>query len=304
MLLLDKPPGPSSNAVLQHAKQLLEARSAGHTGTLDPMASGLLVLCFGEATKFSGAMLDADKTYRARVRLGVRTSTGDAEGEPLESREPDFSREQLDSTLQRFRGPIDQIPPMHSAIKHRGRPLYSYAREGETIERAPRKVVVRELDLERREGNDLYLRIACSKGTYVRTLAEDIGAALRCGAHLAALQRTAVGPFTLDQAVTLDTLQALPGEARREGLLPMETLVASRPRVTLDSAASARFCQGQRVGAHAEQGVVAVFGSDGRFLGIGEAGADGVLQPKRLVQIRDAGAGREPLVEDTDLKIK
>ena len=304
MLLLDKPTGPSSKAVLQHAKRLLEARSAGHTGTLDPMASGLLVLCFGEATKFSGAMLDADKTYRARVRLGVRTSTGDAEGEPLESREPDVSREQLDSTLQRFRGAIDQIPPMHSAIKHRGRPLYSYAREGETIERAPRKVVIRELDLERREGNDLYLRIAFSNGTYVRTLAEDIGAALGCGAHLAALQRTAVGPFTLDEAVTLDTLEALPGDARRERLLPMETLVASRPRVMLDSAASSRFCQGQRIGTHAEQGAVAVFGSDVRFLGIGEADADGVLQPKRLVQIRDAGAGREPLVEDTDLKIK
>src|SRR4051812_47701901 len=199
VLLLDKPSGISSNAALQSARRLFAARRAGHTGTLDPMATGLLVLCFGEATKFSGALLDADKAYAARVRLGARTSTGDAEGEVIERREVRAGPAQIEAALARFRGGIEQVPPMHSAIKHLGRPLYAYARKGETVERSARRVVIRELVLEGMSGEEIDLRVACSKGTYIRTLAEDIGEALGCGGHLSALRRTAVGPFPLGQ---------------------------------------------------------------------------------------------------------
>jgi tRNA pseudouridine55 synthase len=252
------------------------------------MASGLLALCFGEATKFAGAMLDADKAYRARVRLGLRTSTGDAEGEPLERRDVRVGREQLESVLERFRGSIEQTPPMYSAIKHRGRPLYAYARKGETVERTARKVVIRELVLEGTEGADVELRIVCSKGTYIRVLAEDLGEALGCGAHLAALQRTAVGPFTLDHAVSLDELAALAPAEREARLLPVDALVASWPRVALQKDIEARFCHGQRVPAGTEEVNVAVFGADGRFLGIGEVDRDGILHPRRLVMLKHA----------------
>jgi tRNA pseudouridine55 synthase len=281
VLPLDKPSGMSSNAALQAARRLLGARRAGHTGTLDPMATGLLVLCFGEATKFSAALLDADKTYDARVRLGVRTSTGDAEGEVLERRDVRATPEQVEAALARFRGPIEQVPPMHSALKHHGRPLYAYARKGESVERSARPVVIRELLLERQEGPDLDLRVVCSKGTYVRVLAEDIGAALECGGHLAALRRTRVGRFDLDRAVTLDRL----AEARESAalLLPVETLLEAWPRVALAREAETRFRQGQRVAAGTREPRVAVFGADGNFLGIGETDAEGMLKAKRQI---------------------
>ena len=281
VLLLDKPSGISSNAALQGARRLLAARRAGHTGTLDPMATGLLVLCFGEATKFAGALLDAEKAYAARVRLGERTSTGDAEGEVLERRPVAVTAASVETALARFRGAIEQIPPMHSALKHQGRPLYAYAREGQSIERAPRRVVVHELVLERLEGPDLDLLVRCSKGTYVRTLAEDLGEALGCGGHLTALRRTAVGPFGVDDAVTLDRLAAVLESERPRALLPVEVLLRSWPRVLLAKDAETRFRQGQRVAAAAAEPRVAVFGADGNFLGIGEIDAEGMLKAKR-----------------------
>src|SRR5499427_1360347 len=210
VLLLDKPSGPSSNAVLQRAKRLLGAARAGHTGTLDPLASGLLVIAFGEATKFSGGLLEADKAYRAALSFGARTSTGDAEGEVLARSEVAVTEEGLRAALERFRGEIAQVPPMHAAIKHEGRPLYDYARRGESVERAPRRVTIRRLEVERFEHGSATLVVECSKGTYVRTLAEDIGEVLGCGAHLAALARVAVGPFTLAEAIRLEELEAHP----------------------------------------------------------------------------------------------
>ncbi len=230
VLLIDKPVGPSSNAVLQRAKRLLGASRAGHTGTLDPLAGGLLVIGLGEATKFAGALLDADKAYRARVKLGERTATGDAEGAVLARSEVMITRDELLAVLDRFRGETEQLPPTHAAIKHRGRPLYAYARSGEHVPRAPRRIAIRALELEEFEGDSIVLFVECSKGTYIRALAEDIGAALGCGAHLAALERTAVGAFRLGQAITLDALEALSLAERRERLLATEALLGSRPR--------------------------------------------------------------------------
>jgi tRNA pseudouridine55 synthase len=285
VLLLDKPSGISSNAALQGARRLLGARRAGHTGTLDPMATGLLVLCFGEATKFSAALLEADKAYTARVRLGVRTSTGDAEGEVLETRAVRAGRADVEAALERFRGVIEQVPPMHSAIKHEGRPLYAYARKGETIERSARSVVIRELVLEGLGGDALELRIVCSKGTYVRTLAEDLGEVLGCGAHLAGLRRTGAGPFAIEAAITLDRLAEVPESGRDRFLLPVEALLASWPRVALAKDAETRFRHGQRIAAATREARVAVFGADGAFLGIGETDADGMLKAKRQMAI-------------------
>jgi tRNA pseudouridine55 synthase len=290
VLLLDKPSGISSNAALQTARRLLEARRAGHTGTLDPMASGLLVLCFGEATKFAGSMLDADKAYRARVRLGVRTSTADAEGETLERREVRVTPEQVETALERFRGSLEQVPPMHSALKHRGRPLYAYARKGESVERSARRIVIRELVLEARAAEELDLRVACSKGTYIRVLAEDLGEALGCGGHLSALRRTAVGPFAVDDAISLDRLATLEPKERERRLLAVDALLASWPRVALPKEVEVRFRHGQRVPAEAVAASVAVFGADGSFLGIGEVDAEGMLRAKRQLATRDAAA--------------
>jgi len=286
VLLIDKPAGPSSNAVLQRTKRLLGATRAGHTGTLDPLASGLLVIGLGEATKFSGAMLDADKTYRARLKLGERTATGDAEGPVLARSEARVSRDELLAVLEPFRGEIEQLPPMHSAIKHLGRPLYAYARNGESVPRSPRRITIRRLELERMEGNTAVLFVECSKGTYIRTLAEDIGEALGCGAHLASLERTVVGPFRLDQSIALDGLEALSPAERRGRLLPPEALVGSRPRLIIEAQLAAKFRQGQAVSADSPSGNVAVFDHAGVFLGTGEVDASGALRPKRLVAMR------------------
>jgi len=286
VLLIDKPAGPSSNAVLQRTKRLLGATRAGHTGTLDPLASGLLVIGLGEATKFSGAMLDADKTYRARLKLGERTATGDAEGPVLARSEAGVSRDELLAILDRFRGEIEQLPPMHSAIKHLGRPLYAYARSGESVPRSPRRIALRRLELEKIEGNTAVLFVECSKGTYIRALAEDIGEALGCGAHLAALERTVVGPFRLDQSITLDALEALSPAERRGRLLPPEALVGSRPRLVIEAQLAAKFRQGQAVLVDSPSGSVAVFDQDRVFLGTGEVDESGTLRPKRLLALR------------------
>jgi tRNA pseudouridine55 synthase len=279
-LLLDKPLGLSSNAALQTAKRLLGAAKAGHAGTLDPLASGLLVLLFGEATKFAGHLLDADKEYLATVKLGERTSTGDAEGQVLQRREISFSPSELQSVLERFRGEIEQVPPMHSALKREGTPLYRLARRGEEVERAPRRVRILDLQLLKVDGASLELRVLCSKGTYIRVLAEDIGEALGCGAHLSALRRTASGRFRVTQAATLE---ALGQPNARDKLLPLPALVDGLPRAELGAAEEARLRQGQALqisGLHA--GLCVVVRPDGAVIGLGNADGEGALKPLRL----------------------
>ena len=285
VLLIDKPVGPSSNAVLQRAKRLLGARRAGHTGTLDPLASGLLVIALGEATKFSGGVLEADKSYRALLKLGERTETGDAEGPVLSRAKVEVTRDELLAELERYRGEIEQLPPLYAAIKHRGRPLYEYARRGEDVPRTARRVAIRRLELEKFEGDTVGLFVECSKGTYIRTLAEDIGAGLGCGAHLAALERTAVGPFALGQSIRLEVLEGLSPAERRGRLLPLAALLQSWPRLTLEAPLAAKFRQGRAISVGSASNSVAVFGEDGMFLGTGQADAGGTLQPKRLLAL-------------------
>jgi len=286
-LLLDKPVGPSSNGVLQEAKRLLGARKAGHAGTLDPLASGVLLLLFGEATKLAGLLLDQDKEYLATVRLGETTATGDSEGKILEARPVDLSPEEVHQALGRFRGEIEQLPPMHSALKRDGVPLYRLARQGVAVARAQRRVRILELDAVRFEPPRLDLRVRCSKGTYIRTLAEDIGAALGTGAHLTALRRTASGRFRIEDAVDLEALRAMPSEARAGRLLPLAALVEGLPRTALDAAAEARLRNGQALEISGlAEGVHAVVRADGALIGLGRAEA-GVLRPLRLTQAAD-----------------
>lgn len=291
VLLLDKSAGHSSNDALIKAKRLLNAQKAGHTGTLDPFATGLLPLCFGEATKFSQDLLEADKTYEAVVHLGVMTATGDTEGEVLATSEVVVSREQIDTVLACFRGEIDQVPPMHSALKRDGKPLYEYARAGVTLEREARRVTIHELDLLDYQAPYLRLRVRCSKGTYIRVLGEDIGAALGCGAHLQALRRTQVGILSLEQAVTLDALAATP-EAERVSLLsPVDALLSSFPPVRLSEELATRFLHGQRLALGKEgvalpryQGRVRVYrDTDAHLLGTAQLMEYGVLAPERLI---------------------
>jgi tRNA pseudouridine55 synthase len=296
-LLLDKPRGLTSNAALQRVKRLYQAQRAGHTGTLDPMASGLLPVCLGEATKFAGELLDADKAYRAEVMLGVRTDTGDAEGEVVEQRAVSLSEEamrhRMEAVLQRFRGAILQTPPMYSALKVAGKPLYAYAREGRSLERSARPVVIHELRLLNLKGPRLELDVACSKGTYIRVLAEDIGQTLGYGAHLSGLSRTAVGPFRLDQARRLEELEAMTDTERDGLLLPVDALLSSCAAVRLGVDETARFGQGQGVLSPdpVPPGIVRVYGADKGFLGTGTADATGRIQPKRLVSAAAARPG-------------
>ncbi len=284
MLLLDKPQGLSSNDALQKARRLFNAAKAGHTGTLDPMATGLLPLCFGEATKFAGELLDADKSYAATVRLGVTTDSGDAEGRVLETRAVAASEAEVRTVLERFRGEIEQVPPMHSALKRSGRPLYEYARAGIEIERAARRVAIHRLELSNWRGESFDLEVSCSKGTYVRTLAVDIGAALGCGAHLTALRRTRIGALDIADAVTLGELESLDEAARDAFLRPADALVAALPRAVLDADGTRRVLHGQGVRWNGRPGErVRYYAPGGEFLGIGEMSADGWLNPKRLV---------------------
>jgi tRNA pseudouridine55 synthase len=247
VLLLDKPLGFTSNDALQKAKGLLRAEKGGHTGTLDPLATGLLPLCFGAATKFSQVSLDADKAYRATLRLGQRTASGDAEGEVIEERPVDaLTGDAVAAACACFTGVIDQLPPMHSALKHEGRALYDYARQGIEVERSTRQVTIHSIDIVSWQSSELVIDVACSKGTYIRTLAEDIGRVLGCGAHLAALRRTACGPLGLAQAVTMEQLQAM-SEAEREALLlPPDALLKGWPEVRLADDEAGRFLTGLR----------------------------------------------------------
>jgi len=281
VLFIDKPAGLTSNGVLGVLKRLFNADKAGHTGTLDPFATGLLAVALGEATKFSGHLLDADKTYLATMRLGVTTTTADLEGETLRTRPVAVDDETLHAALARFVGDIAQVPPMYSALKRDGKPLYEYARAGQTLEREPRQVRIRALDLVSRDGDAVTFRTACSKGTYVRTLAEDIGELLGCGAHLSALRRESTAGFTLDGALTLLQLQQMDPAARMAALHPIDALVVSLPMVELDATLAARLKQGQRLPLDAPSGLVRAYGPGPHFLGLARV-ADGVAHPERL----------------------
>lgn len=288
VLLLDKPIGLSSNQALQKAKRLLRAEKAGHTGTLDPLATGVLPLCFGAATKFSQMHLDADKAYETTVRLGIKTSTADAEGDVLSERPVDVSQAKLDAVLQQFTGPIAQVPPMHSALKKDGKALYEYARAGIEVEREPRHVVIyalKQLPAPMDTAQPaIKLVVECSKGTYIRTLGEDIGEALGCGAHLSALRRIRTGGFDTSQCVSLEALEAMTEEQRLACLLPVEAMLPQHVSVTLDSENAARFLSGmRRRGAWADAEQVAVYATMPKaLLGTAQVKA-GELIPVRLL---------------------
>ena len=295
VLLLDKPEGISSTQALAKAKWLLNAEKAGHTGTLDPFATGLLPLCFGEATKFASDLLDADKTYEATIRLGITTTTGDPEGEVLETREVDVERAQIEVALNSFRGPIDQIPPMYSALKRDGKPLYAYAREGKTLEREARAVIIHELELVALTSPDIQIRVRCSKGTYIRVLGEDIGKVLGTGAHLVSLRRVGVGNLLIADAMTLDALEALSETDRKNSLLPADSLLSELTPVVLPPELASRFMQGQRLSL-GKEGIdylpagterVKVLDTKQILLGVASISAEGLLQPERLVSVRE-----------------
>jgi tRNA pseudouridine55 synthase len=288
VLLLDKPLGWTSNDALQKAKRLYRAEKAGHTGTLDPLATGLLPLCFGAATKFSQVCLDADKAYSATLRLGQTTRGGDAEGEVLQVREVQVDRAAIEAACRRFTGVIEQLPPMYSALKHEGRALYDYARAGIEVERAARAVTIQRIDIVDWQHELLALDVCCSKGTYIRKLAEDIGDLLGCGAHLAALRRTASGKLSVDDAVTLERLAALSEPERDALLLPADALLADWPRVQLPDDEAGRFLTGlRRRVSLADATAVRVYGPDDTFLGSahiagGELIADRLLSPAEV----------------------
>lgn len=289
VLLLDKPRGLSSTQALAQAKYCLGARKAGHTGTLDPLATGLLPLCFGEATKFSADLLEANKSYEAIAKLGVKTTTGDSEGTVLQVRQVQLAREHIDAAVARFSGDIDQVPPMYSALKLDGKPLYEYARAGINVERATRNVTIEAFQTLDFSGDAWRFRVTCSKGTYVRTLAEDVGEALGCGAHLTALRRTQVGELDVTQAITLEALSLLTLEERRMKLLPVDTLLRSLARVDLAEPEAQRFRQGQRLKLPpGTSGRVRVYHHSDEhpahvLLGTAQLDATGRLQPERLI---------------------
>lgn len=286
VLLLDKPFGLSSNTALQRARHLLAARKAGHTGTLDPHATGLLTLCLGEATKFSGWLLDAPKAYQARIRLGHSSSTGDGEGNISPVQPFTGTRDTIETVLQGFLGVQTQHPPMHSALKVDGRPLYDYARAGIEVTRAAREIEVLEQKLESWDGETLTISVKVSKGTYIRVLAADIGTALGCGGYLSGLRRTETGPFTLEDAMTLDQLEALSMDDREKCLLPADTLLSGVPRLDLDDTQSLAIRHGRALpwnGTDRPGQRYRVYAPSARFLGVCELTTDHRLHPARLM---------------------
>jgi tRNA pseudouridine55 synthase len=292
VLLLDKPSGITSSGAVQRVRRLFSAAKAGHTGTLDPQATGLLPICLGEATKFAHLLLDADKGYLAIVRLGVVTETGDSEGKIIAQGDGKRAQAEIEAVLGRFRGPIQQTPPMYSAVKHEGQRLYQLARAGTEVPREPRSIVIHNLVLVAIEGEEITLSVTCSKGTYIRVLAEDIGQALGCGASLAALRREAVGSMTLSSAVALQRLEDLPSAERDTLLQPPDTLVATLPRLDLDAAATGRILQGQPVehGGAGSAGLARIYGPDRAFLGVVEVTSPGRILPRRLrAQVQHIG---------------
>ena len=298
VLLLDKPLGWTSNDALQKAKWLLRAEKAGHTGTLDPLATGLLPLCFGAATKFSQVSLDADKAYRATLRLGQRMSTGDLEGELVEQRPVELDRAKIDAVIAQFTGAIDQLPPMFSALKKDGKALYEYARAGQTVERDTRRVTIHAIDIIGWQDTELVIDVRCSKGTYIRTLAEDIGEALGCGAHLTGLRRTASGPLVLADAITLAELEALDEAARLARLQPVDTLLADWPCIALAADEAGKFLTGlRRRVLQPDLPALRVYGPEpGDFLGsahltAGELIADRLMSPVEVRALRPGATG-------------
>lgn len=287
VLLLDKPLGFSSNQALQKVKWLFQAAKAGHTGTLDPLATGVLPICLGEATKFAQYLTDADKTYIARVQFGVTTTTGDAEGKVLARKPVTFNQAQLLAVLQQFEGVIEQVPPMYSALKHEGKALYTYAREGVEIERQPRSVHIWEITLKTYAEGIAEISVTCSKGTYIRTLAEDIGHALSCGAHLLALRRIATASYDIAQTISLEALEQLNTEQRDQQLLPVDSAIEAIPKIILNADAAYYLLQGQPVWQSGKipVGDLRLYNDQQQFLGLGYLQPDGKIAPKRLLQV-------------------
>ncbi|EJG1579519.1 tRNA pseudouridine(55) synthase TruB [Vibrio parahaemolyticus] len=300
VILLDKPTGISSNDALQKVKRIYFAEKAGHTGALDPLATGMLPICLGEATKFSQFLLDSDKRYRVIAKLGERTNTSDSDGEVVETRPVDVTLEKLEACIEKFRGESDQVPSMFSALKYQGKPLYEYARKGIEVPRESRKITVYEIILHRFEGDEVEMEVHCSKGTYIRTIVDDLGEMLGCGAHVTLLRRTAVAKYPYEKMVTLEHLNELLEQAHREEiaprelldplLMPMDTAVEDLPEVNLIPELADMVQHGQPVqvlGAP-EQGVLRLtMGEERLFIGVGEMNDDGKIAPKRLVVFRD-----------------
>ncbi|PKO42560.1 MAG: tRNA pseudouridine(55) synthase TruB [Betaproteobacteria bacterium HGW-Betaproteobacteria-22] len=291
ILLLDKPHGFSSNQALQKVKWLLQAAKAGHTGTLDPLATGLLPLCFGEATKFAQYLTDADKTYIATIKFGLCTTTGDAEGEVISTRPVLCSFQQVRDACQQFTGEISQIPPMYSALKHEGKALYEYARAGVEIARKARLVTIHGISLDSFSDDAAVISVRCSKGTYIRTLAEDIGHALGCGAHLVALRRTETANYKIDQAITLQAFEAMTDAARLGCLAPPDSAISELPEVMLDHDSVFYLKQGQPVWRSGviPDGLLRLYDESREFLGVGQLQSDGKIAPKRLIQQTNNG---------------
>jgi tRNA pseudouridine55 synthase len=286
VLLLDKPLGFSSNQALQKVKWLYQAAKAGHTGTLDPLATGLLPICLGEATKFAQYVTDADKTYIATIKLGATTTTGDAEGEVLTTAPVNVNQSQFAAACQQFMGEISQVPPMYSALKFEGRALYTYAREGVDIARQSRLIHISHISVDNFNAGVAQITVACSKGTYIRTLAEDIGALLGCGAHLIGLRRTETAGYFLQNAVTIEQLDDLSLEARDAFLLPVDSAIESLPKVVLNADAAHFMMQGQAVWLSGKMpdSELRLYDENNSFLGLGFLQNDGKIAPKRLIQ--------------------
>lgn len=288
VLLLDKPLGFSSNQALQKVKWLFQAAKAGHTGTLDPLATGVLPICLGEATKFAQYLTDADKTYVATIKLGVVTTTGDAEGDVISTRPVNATTKQFELACQSFLGEITQVPPMYSALKHEGKALYEYAREGIEIERKSRSVTIKAITVHQLANDVAEITVSCSKGTYIRTLAEDIGHALGCGGHLIGLRRTATAAYPIEQTITLSQLEALAQPDRDRLLLPVDSAIEMLPMVVLSSDAAFYLMQGQPVWQSGKipNSDLRLYDEHGQFLGLGYLQSDGKIAPKRLLQIK------------------
>lgn len=286
VLLLDKPLGFSSNQALQKVKWLYQAAKAGHTGTLDPLATGLLPICLGEATKFAQYVTDADKTYIATIKLGATTTTGDAEGEVLSTSPVKVTPSQFSAACQQFIGEISQIPPMYSALKHEGKALYTYAREGVDIARQARLITIKSIVVDRFLADIAQISVTCSKGTYIRTLAEDIGAALNCGAHLIGLRRTETAGYLLSNSITIEQLEVMSIEARDALLLPVDSAIERLPKVILNADAAYYLMQGQPVwqAGKVAHGELRLYDENLQFLGLGFLQDDGKIAPKRLIQ--------------------
>ncbi|MBE4244425.1 tRNA pseudouridine(55) synthase TruB [Vibrio parahaemolyticus] len=300
VILLDKPTGISSNDALQKVKRIYFAEKAGHTGALDPLATGMLPICLGEATKFSQFLLDSDKRYRVIAKLGERTNTSDSDGEVVETRPVDVTLEKLEACIEKFRGESDQVPSMFSALKYQGKPLYEYARKGIEVPRESRKITVYEIVLHRFEGDEVEMEVHCSKGTYIRTIVDDLGEMLGCGAHVTMLRRTAVAKYPYEKMVTLEQLNELLEQAHREEiaprelldplLMPMDTAVEGLPEVNLIPELADMVQHGQPVqvlGAPEQGALRLTMGEERLFIGVGEMNDDGKIAPKRLVVFRD-----------------